>query len=81
MAGGAIQLLAGNVTESAQAAVQIAASTNQQLVGVDQVATAMLNIRQASNANAASARQIEQAAHNLAQVGRKLQTVVATFKT
>ena len=80
-AGAVIQVLAGTAAEAAQAAVQIAASTSQQLVGVDQVATAMVNIRQASAANAAGARQVEAAAQNLAAVGRKLRAVVENFKT
>ena len=43
----------------ASAATQIAASSQQQLVGVDQVARAMENIKQASAQNVASAKQLE----------------------
>ena len=39
-AGESIQKLAGSVAEAAQAATQIAASSQQQLVGMEQVAVA-----------------------------------------
>ncbi len=59
----------GSVTEAAQAATQIAASSQQQLVGMDQVAGAMENIKQASAQNVASARQLEVSARNLNDLG------------
>ena len=51
-AGQSIQTLSDSVTEAAQAATQIAASSQQQLVGVDQVASAMESVKQASMQNA-----------------------------
>ncbi|MEO6666724.1 MAG: methyl-accepting chemotaxis protein, partial [Nitrospiria bacterium] len=47
-AGETIRVLAESIVEAAQAATQIAASSQQQLVGMDQVALAMENIKQAS---------------------------------
>jgi len=79
-AGESIQALTGSVTEAAQAATQIAASSQQQLVGVDQVATAMENIKQASTQNVASAKQLETAAHNLNELGQRLKQLVAKYK-
>jgi methyl-accepting chemotaxis protein len=79
-AGEAIHQLSGSVNEAAQAATQIAASSQQQLVGVDQVASAMLNIRQASTQNADSARQLEIAAHNLKDLGQKLDMAIKKYK-
>jgi methyl-accepting chemotaxis protein len=50
-----IRTLYDSVSEAAQAATQIAASSQQQLVGVDQVGRAMGSILEASNQNVASA--------------------------
>jgi methyl-accepting chemotaxis protein len=80
-AGESIQALSGSVNEAAQAATQIAASSQQQLVGVDQVASAMENIKQASTQNVASAKQLEAAAHNLNDLGHKLKQTMEQYKT
>jgi methyl-accepting chemotaxis protein len=79
LAGDAIQALAGTVSEAAQAATQIAASSQQQLVGMDQVAGAMENIKQASTQNVASARQLENAARNLSELGNRLKSVAENY--
>jgi methyl-accepting chemotaxis protein len=79
-AGQSIQMLSGSVVEAAQAATQIAASSQQQLVGMDQVALAMESIKEASTQNMASAKQLEAAAHNLKELGQKLQHTVARYK-
>ena len=71
-AGESIRLLADSVSEAAQAATQIAASSQQQMVGMDQVALAMENIKQASVQNVAGTRQAETAAHSLHELGLKL---------
>lgn len=75
-----IQALTSSVTESAQTATQIAASSQQQLIGVDQVASAMENIKQATAQNVASAKQMETSAHNLNDVGRKLKQLIERYK-
>jgi methyl-accepting chemotaxis protein len=80
VAGESIQALAGSVDEAAQAATQIAASSQQQLVGVDQVATAMESIKQASTQNVSSAKQLEVAARNLSELGQRLKHMVARYK-
>jgi methyl-accepting chemotaxis protein len=79
-AGQSIQTLANSVSEAAQAAALIAASSQQQLVGVDQVASAMESIKQASTQNVASARQLETAAHNLTELGQKLKQLVQQYR-
>ena len=79
-AGQSIEALSLSVSEATQAATQIAASSQQQLVGVDQVASAMESIKQASTQNVASARQLESAAHNLKELGQKLKATVAGYK-
>lgn len=80
-ANDSITSLTGGVAEAAQAATQIAASSQQQLAGVDQVATAMESIRQASTQNVASSRQLETAAHNLNELGKRLRQLVAAYRT
>jgi methyl-accepting chemotaxis protein len=79
LAGESILALSGNVSEAAQAATQIAASSQQQLVGMDQVASAMENIKQASAQNVASARQLETAARNLGELGLRLKQVAENY--
>lgn len=75
-----IQVLATSVVEASQAATQIAASSQQQLVGMDQVALAMESIKQASSQNVDSAQQLEIAARNLAELGRRLKQLVDYYK-
>ena len=80
VAGESIAALAGSVSEAAQAATQIAASSQQQLIGMDQVASAMENIKQASTQNVASARQLENAARGLGDLGTRLKALVENYK-
>lgn len=79
-AGEAIRLLAESIADAAEAAAQIAASSQQQLAGMDQVALAMANIHQVSAENAASSRQSEQAAQNLNELGLTLRQLSERFK-
>lgn len=79
-AGEAIRLLADSVMEAAQASTQIAASSQQQLLGMDQVALAMENIRQATTQNVASTRQVERAAQDLHELGQRLKQSVERYK-
>jgi methyl-accepting chemotaxis protein len=79
-AGDSIRLLADSVNEAAQAAMQIAASSQQQMVGMDQVALAMENIKQASLQNVAGTRQAEGAAQNLHELGQKLELLAVKYK-
>ncbi len=80
VAGAAIQALATSVNESAQSATQIAASSQQQLVGVDQVAGAMEGIKQASLQNVASAKQLDTAARNLNELGQRIKQLVTRYQ-
>ena len=61
-AGESIRALTGTVGEAAQAATQIAASSQQQLVGMEQIASAIANIRQATTQNMAGTKQLEASA-------------------
>ena len=75
-AGESIRVLGENIGEAAQAATQIAASSQQQVVGMDQVALAMESIKQASTQNVAGTKQVETAARNLNELGQKLKQLV-----
>jgi methyl-accepting chemotaxis protein len=78
--GEAIQELSKSISEAAQAVTQIAASSQQQLVGMDQVAMAMTNIKQATAQNAASTKQVETTVRNLQELGQKLKGLVEYYK-
>jgi len=77
-AGEAVRQLGDSLAESAQAAQQILVSARQQQAGVDQVALAMQNIRQASTQNMTSTRQMERAARDLTDLAGQLKALVAT---
>jgi methyl-accepting chemotaxis protein len=79
-AGEAIRVLAESSGEAAQTATQIVASSQQQVVGMDQIGTAMENINQAGAQTAASMRQAEVAAQNLHELGQKLKRLVEQYK-
>jgi methyl-accepting chemotaxis protein len=79
-AGESIQMLADTIAESAQAAIQVAASSQQQQAGMDQLASAMESIKQASAQNAASTRQAEGAARGLHDLGQNLKRLVERYK-
>ena len=74
-AGVAIETLTRSVADAAQSATQIAASNHEQLVGMGQVVGAMESIRQASQHNLVSAKQIETAARGLSELGQKLKAL------
>ncbi|HEY4356303.1 MAG TPA: CHASE3 domain-containing protein [Acidobacteriaceae bacterium] len=76
----AIRMLADSIAEAAQAAAQIAASSQQQRVGMDQVALAMENIKQASLQNVSSTKQGESAAMNLHTLGQKMKQLVEQYQ-
>ncbi|WP_324767298.1 methyl-accepting chemotaxis protein [Pokkaliibacter plantistimulans] len=80
LSGVAIHQLLESLQGSSAASLQIAASSQQQVQGMDQVVMAMTNIRKASEENAAGTRQAEQAALNLHELGRKLMSQMASFK-
>jgi methyl-accepting chemotaxis protein len=79
-AGESISILSENAKESVQAATQIAATTHQQLIGMEQTTIAMENIKQASQQNAASASQLESAVNNINELSIRLKEIVSRFK-
>lgn len=78
--GDSIRELSRSIAEVSQAVMQIAASNQQELVGMDQVAMAMVNIKQATAQNAAGTKQVEVTVRNLHNLGQKLKTLVERYK-
>jgi methyl-accepting chemotaxis protein len=74
----AIESLADNVAAAAQSAMQIVASAQQQLVGMDQISDAMASIDQASAQNAAGARQLESEVQHLQELAVGLRGMIDT---
>ncbi len=64
--------ISGQIQESVQTFQQIVASTNQQQLGIEQVMSALQNIRQASQQTAAGTRQLDTAAANLSTLAQQL---------
>lgn len=79
-ASDAIQNLANSVGEAAQATTQIAVSSQEQLVGMDQVVSAMESIKQASTQNVTATKQVESAAHDLHELGQNLKHLVEQYR-
>jgi len=79
-AGDSIGRIAADIVKSAQAALQISASTNEQVAGIEQVSSAMENIKKAAEQTVASIRQSEESSKNLHELGVKLKQMVARYK-
>ncbi|MBJ6725307.1 HAMP domain-containing methyl-accepting chemotaxis protein [Geomesophilobacter sediminis] len=79
-AGEAIRLLAQSIEEASNSTLQIVTSTQEQAVGMDQIAIAIQSINQAGSQNVEGSRQIETAARNLYDLNQKLQQLVSRFK-
>jgi methyl-accepting chemotaxis protein len=78
--GDAIQGIRDRIQHAAQAADQIAVSTNEQLTGMDQIVTAMETINQAAAQADAGTRQVEEAAKNLSDLATKLQEMMGKYQ-
>jgi len=79
-AGEAIRLLSVSIEESSNSTLQIVTSTQEQAIGMDQIATAIQSINDASNQNLAGSRQIETATRNIYDLNQKLQQLVNRYK-
>jgi len=63
---------------TAQSSLQIAASSQQQLIGMDQISQSMESINQASGHNAAAAREMAEELNRLRAVAERMQTMIGT---
>ncbi|MDN3577791.1 methyl-accepting chemotaxis protein [Chitinimonas viridis] len=76
----AMRNLAESIEQSSDMAQQIASASQQQLAGMDQVVAAVVSLRQASQDNAAGARQVDQSARDLHGLGGRLKLLAGQFK-
>lgn len=74
-----IQVMSDNIASSADFAMQIASSSQQQLAGVEQLAQAMTSIKDAGQQNMDSAHQLEEATSRLEALAVNLQQVSERF--
>jgi len=79
--GDAMQQLTASITDASRAAVQIAASSQQQLVGMDQIAEAVESVKLASVQNVNSVHQVQTAAQHLEKTGEELARLVQRYRT
>lgn len=80
-AGSAIERLSASINESEQAAIQIAATSREQLVGIDQVATAMGSIESATGQSVDGIRHLEDAIGTLNGLGQRLRDLTEHYRT
>jgi len=79
-ASSTINILTESVTESAEHAMQISASSKEQLVGIDQLAQAMRDIKEAGSQNVDSSRQLEEATKALQELSSRLKELSDRFR-
>ncbi|MBN2414461.1 methyl-accepting chemotaxis protein [bacterium] len=78
--GDAIKKLAESVDDASQATTQISVSSQEQLVGMDQVVQAMESIKTASAQNVMATKQVESAAQDLYKLGQRLSEFMEQYK-
>jgi methyl-accepting chemotaxis protein len=78
--GQSIQGIRDRIQHAAQAADQIAVSTNEQLTGMDQIVVAMESINQAAAQADAGTRQVEEAAQNLSTLANTLKDMMGKYQ-
>jgi len=74
-----IKNLADTVNIARDSALQTSVSSQEQVVGMGQIALAMENIRTASTQNAATTKQLEISAKQLQELGFKLKEIISNF--
>ncbi len=78
--GISIRNLAAKVSEAADAASQILASSQQQAAGMDQIVFAMDNINQASVQNAENIKTFEAVTRDLNETAQRLKSLVSSYR-
>jgi len=79
-AGESILELANSVDESAQSGVVIATSTQEQSVGMDQIANAMQHVKEATSQNVDASKKLEDTAKSLSEMGKELEELTKGYK-
>lgn len=77
--GESFQTLLSHVRQMAEAAQQISSSAGEQLIGMDQIAAAMDNIRQATIQSEIGTRQVEAAVQTLTGMATQLSDLVKQY--
>lgn len=77
--GDAIDLLAENVENTANASIQISSSSHQQMAGMDQIVPAMENIKNASEQNVRGIQQVQTVSHDISQLGQALKNIIIKY--
>ncbi|MCD6354090.1 MAG: methyl-accepting chemotaxis protein [Prolixibacteraceae bacterium] len=75
-----IAALAASVEQTSQTSIQIAASSQQQLIGMDQITSAMENIKEASVQTTTSLNQAEKSVSELNTLGKQLLSIIEKYK-
>jgi len=75
----AIEILSQSIAEAAKSSVQITASSQEQVVGMDQISSAMESIRMAAQNNLEVTRQVEKTAKDLHNLGIALKQITERF--
>jgi len=78
--GESIKRLAESIAQASQATTQISVSSQEQLVGMDQVASAMESIKQASTQNVKATKEVESASHSLNELGQRLKELIDQYR-
>ncbi|MFH0966794.1 MAG: methyl-accepting chemotaxis protein [Methanobacteriota archaeon] len=76
----AISVLSQSISEAAKSSAQITASSQEQVVGMDQISSAMESIRMAAQNNLEVTRQVEKTAKDLHDLGIALKQITERFK-
>ncbi len=79
-AGNAIRDLTHAIEEAALAALQIAASTRQQTIGMDQLTQAMRTIKRATTETLSTTLQVKGSVQNLQEVTNRINAILAGLK-
>lgn len=79
ISGDTIKTLSNNIDEAANVMIQIAASSQQQLEGMDQMVVAMENIKESSIQAAASTQQSVNSVNELKKLGDKLKELMKQY--
>jgi methyl-accepting chemotaxis protein len=75
----AIEILSQSINEAARSSVQITSSSQEQVVGMDQISAAMESIRMAAQNNLEVTRQVEKTAKDLHDLGIALKQITERF--
>jgi len=76
----AMRAIAESLSKSVQLVQQIAYAVEQQFTGIDQINSAMNNVKTASAQNADAARNLEQVAASISDSGNKLKSFIEVYK-